>query len=120
MNGLGVTDHGLIGAAYLRNELNLENDEIADLVGQHINAKRYLTFKKGEEYYKTLSDASKQTLVYQGGPMSQDEANEYEKTYNQEILEKITRLRKYDDLAKDKDAQTPDLNYFVPLLEKYF
>ena len=120
MGGYGVRDHGLIGASFLRNELNLKSNKIGDLVGQHINAKRYLVYRDGQTYYNSLSKASQKTLEYQGGPMTHEEATQYEKDFNSHLVEEIVRLRKYDDLGKQKDVKMPGLNHYIPLLEKYF
>ncbi len=37
------------------------------LIENHVNAKRYLTWKN-PAYFAALSEASLQTLTYQGGP----------------------------------------------------
>jgi len=45
-----------------------------------------------------LSDCSKQTLKFQGGPMSEDEAQAFE---NSEMFAALIKMRSWDDLAKD-------------------
>src|SRR6266498_2993846 len=67
MNGFGVVDHEKIGADYLRSKGF--SSTIASLVENHVQAKRYLTYRY-PGYYKKLSEASKQTLELQGGKMS--------------------------------------------------
>ena len=46
-----------------------------------------------------MSDASKQTLVFQGGKMNELEALKFEQN---ESFEVILKMRDWDDLAKDK------------------
>ena len=75
MAGLGVVDHEEIGATFLlKNGLS---KRIANLVRSHVRAKRYLCYRK-PDYYERLSSASKGTLEWQGGKMSQEEAREFE------------------------------------------
>jgi 2-amino-1-hydroxyethylphosphonate dioxygenase (glycine-forming) len=103
MGGLGTKSHERIGADYLREKGFSE--KIARLVENHVAAKRYLTFKF-PEYYAKLSEASKQTLTYQGGKMTADEAATFEldPLFNASI-----KLRKWDELAKEINTPIIDL-----------
>jgi predicted HD phosphohydrolase len=56
-----------IGQEYLR-RLGF-SDKVSTLVGSHVAAKRYLCAVE-PGYHDTLSDASKKSLIFQGGPMS--------------------------------------------------
>ena len=47
-----------------------------------------------------MSDASKQTLVFQGGPMSEVEATNFEKC---EMFETFIKFRSYDEQAKNTE-----------------
>ena len=67
MGGYGIKSHEKIGGDFLR-DLGFP-ERIAKLVENHVQAKRYLTFKY-PEYFEKLSKASLQTLSYQGGPMN--------------------------------------------------
>jgi putative nucleotidyltransferase with HDIG domain len=96
MGNLGVLRHESIGAEYLRKKIGL-SERICYLVENHVNAKRYLTHID-QDYYNHLSDASKQTLVYQGGPMNDDEA---EKFRSHSEFELCLRMRTFDEAAKD-------------------
>ena len=96
MGNLGVLRHESVGAEYLRKDVGL-SERICYLVENHVNAKRYLTHVDND-YYARLSDASKQTLVYQGGPMSNDEA---EKFRLHSEFELCLRMRIFDEAAKD-------------------
>ena len=53
---------------------------------------------KEKAYYNKLSDASKQTLLFQGGPMDQHELALFESSQNFDI---VLKMRSWDDLAKD-------------------
>jgi len=96
MGNLGVLRHEYMGAEYLRKNVGL-SERICYLVENHVNAKRYLTHVD-KDYYNRLSDASKQTLVYQGGPMNNDEA---EKFRSHPDFEFCLRMRTFDEAAKD-------------------
>ena len=96
MGKLGVLRHERLGGEYLRKKIGL-SERICYLVENHVNAKRYLTHVD-KEYYNRLSDASKQTLVYQGGPMNDDEAETFRSNAQFELC---LRMRTFDEAAKD-------------------
>ncbi|KAA2245388.1 HD domain-containing protein [Chitinophaga agrisoli] len=113
MHGLGVKDHEQFGYDYL---LRLGfSDNIARLVRSHVAAKRYLTFKH-PEYYAQLSAASKQTLGFQGGPMTAQEAAAFEAD---PLFEAMVRLRTWDDLAKETGQPLPELQRFKQMAVKH-
>jgi putative nucleotidyltransferase with HDIG domain len=68
MDGFGIKDHEELGAEFLRGKGF--SKKIARLVESHVEAKRYLTIKD-PAYYAQLSEASKRTLEFQGGPMTE-------------------------------------------------
>ena len=103
MGGYGVMSHEKIGADYLREKGFPER--VAQLVENHVRAKRYLTFKY-PEYYNSLSEASKKTLEFQGGVMAGDEAEVFEKDA---LFETSIRMRKWDELAKEVHVPVLDL-----------
>jgi 2-amino-1-hydroxyethylphosphonate dioxygenase (glycine-forming) len=104
MGGYGVKSHEKIGADYLRAKGFPER--VAKLVESHVQAKRYLTFKF-PEYFNSLSEASKLTLGFQGGVMTNEEATAFEKD---SLFETSIRMRKWDELAKEIDVPILDLN----------
>jgi 2-amino-1-hydroxyethylphosphonate dioxygenase (glycine-forming) len=104
MGGYGVKSHERIGADFLREKGFPE--KVAKLVENHVQAKRYLTFKH-PEYYNNLSEASKQTLVYQGGVMTASEAERFE---HDPLFEASIRMRHWDELAKEIKVPVIDLN----------
>src|ERR1700760_4684017 len=75
MGEFGIVDHEALGADFLREKGF--SKKIARLVESHVEAKRYLTIKD-PAYYDQLSEASKKTLEYQGGPMTPEEAEAFE------------------------------------------
>lgn len=113
MENYGVMNHEKIGAAFLRNRKF--SDRLIQLVQAHVSAKRYLTHKD-ESYYNKLSEASKQTLIYQGGKMSHDEALVFE---NDSLFHEMIAMRKIDELAKDETKQTGDLNFYHQLIVEH-
>lgn len=106
MDGYGVVDHEKLGADFLLEKGFSGN--IASLVRNHVQAKRYLTFSN-EDYYNQLSEASKKTLEFQGGRMSAEEALAFQAD---PLFEMHIRLRQWDEKAKLE-------NQPLPLLKKY-
>lgn len=117
MGEFGVVRHEKIGADFLRAKGFPEI--IARLVENHVQAKRYLTFRY-PSYYHQLSVASKETLRLQGGPMSAVEAEVFERDL---LFEKSLLLRKWDELAKIPGLPLIDLELLklktVNLLENH-
>jgi len=103
MGGFGNKSHEKIGADYLRQKGFSER--VAQLVENHVQAKRYLTFVS-PEYYNQLSEASKKTLEYQGGKMDQDEANKFQKD---PLFEVSIRMRHWDEEAKEINMPLIDM-----------
>jgi len=106
MEGLGVVDHEQIGAQCLRDWGCAP--AVADLVASHVAAKRYLCFRD-PAYHAKLSDASRGTLAFQGGPMDEAEARAFAA---QPDLSLILALRSWDERAKDPAARPPGLDHY--------
>lgn len=106
MGEFGVKRHEQLGADFLRS-LGF-SEKIAQLVENHVQAKRYLTFRY-PDYYTKLSEASKQTLIYQGGPMKEEEALKFEKD---PLFEVSLRMRTWDEEAKLTDQPLPTLTRY--------
>ncbi len=106
MDGFGVVSHEKIGANYLRGKGFSE--KVAQLVENHVQAKRYLTFQY-PAYYDQLSEASKRTLEFQGGRMTAEEASNFEQD---PLFEVSIRMRQWDELAKEENVPTVDLAVF--------
>ncbi len=107
MDHYGRIDHERLGADFLRKRGFSE--KVAQLIENHVNAKRYLTHKH-PDYYADLSEASRQTLTFQGGPMTADEARSFE---NHPNFGAILRVRQWDEAAKIPDMPTPDVAYYL-------
>ncbi|HVI43799.1 MAG TPA: HDIG domain-containing protein [Chitinophaga sp.] len=95
MGDFGALAHDKLGSAFLL-ECGFP-ERMAHLVASHVATKRYLTWSDSA-YYDTLSDASKETLVYQGGPMNDEEAEAFRKD---PLFEKYIYLRVWDDMGKE-------------------
>ena len=104
MNGYGVKSHEKIGADFLRSKGFSER--LARLVESHVQAKRYLTYKDST-YYDNLSEASKQTLTFQGGRMNETEAHQFE---SDSLFDVMIRMRRWDEMAKEENVPLMDLN----------
>jgi phosphonate degradation associated HDIG domain protein len=103
MDGFGTKSHEKIGADYLREKGFSER--IAQLVENHVQAKRYLTFIS-PDYHDKLSEASKKTLEYQGGKMNQDEAEKFQKD---PLFDVSIRMRHWDEEAKETNMPLIDM-----------
>jgi phosphonate degradation associated HDIG domain protein len=113
MEGLGVVDHERLGADYLTSRGC--DSSMTLLVQGHVNAKRYLCATK-PRYYDRLSEASKGTLRWQGGPMTEEEASLFETSTS---FRSILALRQWDEMAKDPHATVPDLDHYAPMLIRH-
>lgn len=113
MNGFGVVDHEGIGARYLKQRGFSER--IVAIVGGHVAAKRYLVAME-PSYREKLSEASLQTLQWQGGPMAKEEADNFR---NSRYFEDIIHVRLWDEQAKVQEKCQLPLSYFKNLLDDY-
>ena len=103
MGGYGVISHELQGANYLRDKGFSER--IAKLVEYHVQAKRYLALRQ-PGYYALLSEASLRTLGYQGGVMSDAEADAFEQD---PLCALSLRMRGWDERAKAMNVPLIDM-----------
>jgi len=87
---------------------------VIDCIRYHVDAKRYLC-ATDNDYYDQLSEASQHTLALQGGPMNTMEVAKFE---NNPHLEAIVKVRRWDDLAKDAQRETPPFAWYKPRLMK--
>src|SRR6201985_304041 len=110
MEGVGIKEHEELGAEFLREKGF--SKKIVRLVESHVEAKRYLTIKD-PSYYAQLSDASKKTLEYQGGPMTEEEAAAFEQY---PLFHLIIQMRKWDELAKIENKPLPDMQHYRAMI----
>lgn len=113
MDGWGIKDHEEVGADYL-SEKGFSK-RLARLVASHVEAKRYLTWKD-PLYYEQLSEASKKTLEYQGGPMLTDEAEAFEA---HPLFSLIIKMRHWDDVAKIEHLEVGDLDKYRNMIVRH-
>lgn len=113
MGGFGAINHEGIGAKYLRD--HHFSDRVCAVVEGHVGAKRYLV-ATDETYAAKLSPASKETLKWQGGPMSEEEVETFRShPYFQEIIQ----VRLWDEGAKDYNAVLLPMGMFKNFIEDY-
>lgn len=98
--------HEQTGAAYLARWFG---PEVTEPVRLHVPAKRYLCAVDGD-YMTGLSAGSIRSLELQGGLFDGPGAKAFAA---QPHAAAAIRLRRWDDLAKDPEAETPDLDYFM-------
>ena len=113
MNSYGIKDHEVIGASFL--ESNGFSFRITRLVASHVAAKRYLTLRE-PGYFNKLSEASKRTLEFQGGPMSDMEADLLEED---PLFREIVQMRRWDEAAKLENQPIPSLDIFKELIIRH-
>lgn len=111
MGGCGIQNHENIGAHFTR-KLGFR-ERISRLISNHVSAKRYLCYKH-HEYHEQLSEASKTTLVYQGGPMCEQEAFAYEQDPDFQVY---LCMRRWDEAAKVANMQVSPLSFYQSLIE---
>lgn len=111
MNGCGVPRHESIGGDFLLS-LGFPN-RVAWLVSNHVNAKRFLVWKNPD--YE-LSDASRTTLTFQGGPMTDQEANQFMAV---DEYEAVIEMRKYDEAAKVPGYPVPAIEHIKTVIAHY-
>lgn len=110
MDGVGIVDHEKLGYTFLIN--NGFSKKIALLVQSHVQAKRYLTYKY-PEYFEQLSEASIQTLTFQGGVMRVEEASVFE---SDPLHKMYVQLRRWDEQAKEIAKPLPSLNKYKKMM----
>ncbi|EHK39449.1 uncharacterized protein TrAtP1_007078 [Trichoderma atroviride] len=108
---VGRVGHETLGARFL---LSLGfSDKVARLVESHVAAKRYLC-AVDESYNNFLSEASKKSLFYQGGPMSAEEVKEFG---SGPWCKEMCKLRKWDDEAKVEGLTVRNLDSWRTAIE---
>lgn len=116
MNGFGIKHHEKIGARLLRDHGIPE--PIPTLVENHVKTKKYKVYKF-KEYYNKLSEASKKTLIHQGGKMNEQDAKEFEQDC---LFDMSNKVREYDDMAKVVGIKIKPIEYYknmcIKLLSK--
>lgn len=113
MGEYGIKDHEALGAEFLTKRGF--STRLIRLVASHVVAKRWLTLRE-PGYYDKLSEASKKTLVYQGGPLTNAEADTMEKD---PLFREIVQMRRWDEQAKLENQSMPPLSEFKQLIVQH-
>lgn len=103
--------HENLGSAFLSQWFG---PEVTEPVRLHVASKKYLCATR-PDYHDDLSPASVHTLRIQGGPMTKDEAAEFEQNPH---FEDAVRVRLWDDAGKDPDKETRDLAHFLSYADR--
>jgi phosphonate degradation associated HDIG domain protein len=97
--------HETVGARYLTRWFG---PGVGAPVALHVKAKRYLV-AADPAYASRLSAASTRSLQIQGGPMTSKEIHDF---LRQPHADLAIALRRWDDNAKEADAQVPGLDHW--------
>ncbi|HUO94502.1 MAG TPA: HD domain-containing protein [Rhizomicrobium sp.] len=103
-------EHEALGAAWLSRAFG---SDVTAPIALHVEAKRYLCAAE-PDYFDRLSEASRLSLMTQGGPMNREEREAFRKN---PAFEAALSLRRCDDLGKDPFLETPPVEHFRALLE---
>jgi phosphonate degradation associated HDIG domain protein len=108
----GIDDlHQYFALPFLR---PLFSDAVLEPIRLHVDAKRCLCAIDAD-YFSKLSADSVRSLKLQGGVFSEPEAEEFlRKPFAQDALS----LRRWDDLAKQPERDTPPLDHYIQLIER--
>jgi predicted HD phosphohydrolase len=109
--GVGDAEHADAGAAAVRPALG---ERVAELVGLHVAAKRYLVARQ-ESYGGALAADSVASLALQGGPMSADESADFERLA---YFEDAVTLRRADENGKIDGLLVRGLADWMPIVQQ--
>ena len=105
----GIDDqHQHFAANFLK---NLFPENVIVPIRLHVQAKRALC-TLNDEYFDSLSEDSKRSLVLQGGIFTDAQLNTF---FALPFYEDALNLRRWDDLAKVRGQKTPELQYFLDI-----
>ena len=90
-------------------------EKVCTLVEEHVNAKRYLC-GVDPAYFEKLSEASKESLGFQGGSMDSEERRVYEETLGSNLVKDVVRIRKWDDRGKVVRVEVQGLERYRGLI----
>ena len=107
-NGID-NDHENVAAEFLAPYFP---ESVTEPIRLHVPAKKYLC-ATDKNYFDQLSDASKQTLVVQGGIMNSEEVKQFE---TNRYYREAVQLRKYDDNGKVANKTIHPIIHYQSLL----
>jgi gamma-butyrobetaine dioxygenase len=103
-------EHANLALNYLS---EMFSSEVTEPIRLHVQAKRFLVATQ-ESYEALLSPASVHTLKLQGGPLDASGCETFlEHPHAQDAL----MVRRWDEAAKDAEADVPDLDAYRELVE---
>lgn len=102
--------HDEIGAQWVEERFP---DSVSMPILLHVDAKKYLV-ATDSDYYEKLSQASKDTLKMQGGPLTLEEAAEF---FALDGAKEAIQVRLWDDQAKVRDKPTSTIEEFREIIE---
>jgi phosphonate degradation associated HDIG domain protein len=105
-------EHEQLGANWLQNHFPAE---VVEPIRLHVAAKRYLC-GQSPEYLAGLSDASRQSLMLQGGPMPLAEQVQFEQHPH---FSNAIQVRRFDDMGKVPAMVTANLDSYYDLIESF-
>jgi phosphonate degradation associated HDIG domain protein len=105
-----ASPHGELAADLLK---HLFPDAVTEPIRMHVAAKRYLC-ATDSKYWDGLSKASKESLEWQGGPFTADQAKIF---IRKPFAWEAVRLRRWDDEAKKTDMATLTLEQLIPVMQ---
>jgi predicted HD phosphohydrolase len=109
--GVGDADHAAAGEEAVRTALG---QRVAELVGLHVEAKRYRVAAHST-YGKELAADSVASLFQQGGPMTPDEQEAFKRL---PLAEDALLLRRADDSGKVGGLTVPGLTEWMVTVRK--
>ena len=108
----GPASHEALGAEFLAT-LGF-SERVQAICRGHVKAKRYLCWKD-KTYYEGLHPMSKAKLKYQGGPMSDAEAELFQ---NDPLFEDIMRMRTFDEQALKPGRNVLRLEEYADMMKQ--
>ena len=102
--------HEAVGAQYME---PFFPEAVTTPIRLHVPAKRYLCTTDAS-YHDGLSEASKRSFKLQGGLMSDEERDAFERIPH---FQDALTLRRWDDLAKVKGLETPELETYRSIVQ---
>ncbi|MBQ4837476.1 phosphohydrolase [Pseudoalteromonas luteoviolacea] len=106
----GHIDHDILASNWLQQKGFAASVYLP--IRYHIEAKRYAARRSGTD---ALSNASRQTLQQQGGPMTDSEARDFEQLA---CFSQAMELRRYDDLGKPHQAIDTSLSPWLAITKQ--
>lgn len=102
--------HEQTGSSYLAQWFG---PAVTEPIRLHVDAKRYLCSVE-PFYFDGLSAGSVRSLALQGGPFDRESASVFAA---QPFAKDAIKLRRWDDLAKDPDAETAPVAHYLGILD---